>query len=285
MMRLMKATTLLVLCVSAHAETRGYALGVGVSADNADGFTGNLLADVSFSDAASVSASLGTTRAAARPEDLRTREWSLGGRYDFGPLGIEVRGGQTGDPDDFDAEDRLIGIFHSGEHWRWYAHYLERDIDLVLRTALIRNTIEVSVPLEADGYRFGIGYTTDSKWRVSASYRQFDYDRDLSPLSGRFIVDRLTPTTLTLATSLLDDSTTLGIEMPLAKNRALSMNYAQDTLAGGLGSVDSLSVSFLTPVGERGDLDIALGASRGDDQFDDDTTVFLSVLYLFYGAF
>ncbi|MEL7298197.1 MAG: porin [Pseudomonadota bacterium] len=266
-------------------DNRGYALGVGISADNADGFTAIALADLSLSEAASVSASVGATRAAARPEDLRTREWSIGGRYDFGAVGIEARGGQSGDPDDFDAEDLMVGLFHQGEHWRVSLQYLERDIDLVLRTSRTQQSFEFNVPLQADGWRLSTSYRTESRWRWYGQYRQFDYDRDLSPLSNRFIVERLTPTTLTLATSLLDDSLSVGMEVPLGGSKALNVAFARDTLAGNLGSVDSASFGMLMPVGQRGDLDITIGISQGDDNFGDDSTFYLNVLYLFYGLF
>ncbi|MEN7344334.1 MAG: porin [Pseudomonadota bacterium] len=279
------AAVALCLAVDGQTDEPAYAIGAGFSIDNADGMTGLILADLSFNDAASLSATLGTTRAAAEPDDLATREWSLGARYDFGPIGVEARGGQTGDPDDFDADDLMVGIFHSGDQWRFFAQYLERDIDLSLRTTLTRDSFVVSVPLKADGVRVGASFRSKGNWRFSANHLRYDYDRDLSILGGRFIVSRLTPTTLTLATSLLEESTTVGMEIPQRGNRAVTLGASRDTLAGNLGSVDSITVGWLTPIGQRGDLDLSLGASRGDDLIGDETTVFFSALYLFYGLF
>lgn len=272
-------------CAAAGADDGGYAIGVGLAFDNADGIGASALIDYSFNDRASVSASYASTRASAAPDDITTRDWSVGARYDFGPLGFDIAGGQSGDPDDFDSNDLSAGIFHSGDHWQLSARYLQRDIDLVLRFALIQDAPEFSVPLEADGYRLSARFRADNGVSVGANTRSYDYDRDLSPLSGRFIVQRLSPTTLTLSSSLLERSDALDVEFPLSDGRAINFQYARDRLAGGLGDVDSVSAGYLTPAGSRGDLDLSVGISRGDGPFDDDDSVFFSVLYLFYGGF
>lgn len=285
MYRLMICFLVFACAPTAIADDASYALGVGVSADNADGFSATALFDASLNEAASVSVTIGSTRASARPVDLRTREWSIGARYDFGLFGLEARTGQSGDPDDFDATDVMIGVFKRTDKWRLSAQYMQRNIDLILRTLILATPIELTVPLDADGLRLSARYKTDNRWAWYGSYRQFDYDRDLSPLAGRFIVQRLTPTTLTLASSLLDTSVAIGVEMPLKDQRALNFSLARDELAGGLGTVSSASIGLLTPLGKRGDLDINIGASRSNNSFDDGSALFLSVLYLHYGFF
>lgn len=263
-------------------DSASYVLGAGVSADNGDGRSIALLGEFAFNSRASLFASFATTDADATPEDVTTRDWSVGGRYDFGPVGFEFSGGQSGDPDDFDSEDQMLGLFHNGEHWRLSARYLRRDIDLIVRPFLRRDAVAVSVPLEADGWRVAARYRSDSRFSWGASYRRYDYDRNLSPLSGQFIVLRLSPTTLTLASALIDDAASVDVEFPLGNGRALGFNYARDTLAGGLGDVDSVGANLLLPVGQRGDLDIGVGVSRGDGLVGDDSTAFLSLTYLFY---
>ena len=265
-------------------DTSGYALGLAVSADDGDGVGVAVLGDYSFNAAASLSASFGTTRASAAPEDLETRDWFVGGRYDFGPVGVFLSGGQSGDPDDFDSDDWSAGLFHDGKTWQVSARYLRRDIDLVLRTSLSRQATEVAVPLEADGWRLAASYRRESGFRIGAVARHFDYDRDLRVLGNRFISPRLSPTTLTLATSLLDRSELVSVEWPLPGSRAFRVEAGRDELVGNLGEVDSYAIGFLTPAGDRSDLDISIGISSGDDVIDEDT-VYLSIAYLFYGGF
>lgn len=284
MQRLLALTIMSSLSAGVQADA-GYAIGLGVSADNNDGRAVTALLDLSLNDEASVTASLGTTRTDAVPQDLSTRDWSLGGRYDFGPIGFELSGGQSGDPDDFDADDLSVGLFHRGEHFSWSARYLTRDLNLVLRTVLTRDALRFDVPLDAHGYRLGAGYRTDSRWFWQASYRRYDYDRDLSALGGRFLLQRLSPTTLSLATSLLDESSSLGVDIPLAREASLNLTWTRDELAGGLGSADSLSVGWLQPIGTQSDLELSIGVSQPDDQFDSGSAVFFNVLYLYYGLF
>ena len=271
------------LVAPAVADEQSYALGLGLSADSGDGFAATVIGDFAFNEHASVSASYAATQANALPEDITTRDWFVGARYDFGPVGFEASGGQSGDPDDFDSTDLTIGVFHAGEHWNLSARYLERDIDLVVRPFLRDDALEVEVPLEAQGWRLAARYRTDEDVSLGASLRKYDYDRDLSPLSGDFIVRRLSPTTLTLSSALTDRTIGINAEFPIGGSRALGFGYTRDTLAGGLGEVDSLSTNLLLPAGRRGDLDIGFGLSRGDDLIGDDNTYFLSVLYLFYG--
>ncbi|MEL6868848.1 MAG: hypothetical protein AAFO81_03520 [Pseudomonadota bacterium] len=282
--RITSAALLWLWCAAALADDRGYALGAGVAVDDGDGVSVSVLADYSFNDAASVFANFASTQAAALPDDITTRDWSVGARYDFGPLGFDISGGQSGDPDDFDAEDLSLGVFHRGARWSGSLRYLQRDIDVVLRTELLRNAVEFVAPLEATGWRGNIAYRTEKRWRWSVTARRFDYDRDLSVLGGRFITRRISPTSLTLASALLDDSISAGLEIPLANSRAINLQLGRDTLAGELGEIRNASVGWLTPLGKRGDLDLSVGVSDGNDALGQ-TTIFFSALYLFYGGF
>lgn len=273
------------LCSAALSDdSSGYALGIGVAADDGNGTTASLIGNLLVNDELSVFASYATTRADGDPDNVQTRDWEIGGSYDFGPVGLDVYGGQSGDPDDFDAADLAYGIFHAGEHWNLSARYLTRDIDAVLRTPSLDRVDEVTVPLEATGWRVALSYRTKSKFRFSASSKWYDYDRDLTVLGNRFLVQRLSPTSLTLATSLLDRSDSVGFEWPLTGQRAIELRASRDELAGDLGRASTFSAGFITPVGQRGDLDISVGVSRGEAGIEGDT-IFLSLFYLFYGGF
>lgn len=273
------------LCSTALADDgSGYAIGIGVAADDGNGTTASLIGNLLVNDELSLFASYATTGADGDPDNIQTRDWEIGGSYDFGAIGIDVYGGQTGDPDDFDAADLSYGIFHTNERWNLSARYLTRDIDAILRTPGLDNVDAVTVPLEATGWRVAIGYRTNNKFRISASSRWYDYDRDLSVLGNRFVVLRLSPTSLTLATSLLDRSDSVGFEWPLTGQRAIELRASRDQLAGDLGRASTFSAGFITPVGQRGDLDISVGVSRGEAGIEGDT-VFLSLFYLFYGGF
>ncbi|MEL7311340.1 MAG: hypothetical protein AAFN07_07515 [Pseudomonadota bacterium] len=265
-------------------DDSGYAIGFGAAADNGNGTTFSVLGNYIVNDAVMLSASLATTRADGAPDSVQTRDWEVGGQYDFGPIGVEVYGGQSGDPDDFDSQDLSAGLYHFGDHWRWSVRYLERDIDLILRTPNLDRVDDISVPLAADGWRVGLGYKTEGGFRINASSRWYDYDRDLTLLGTRVIIQRLSPTSLTLATSLLDRSDSLRAEWKVGEQSAFNVSVTRDELAGDLGIADTLSVGFLTPAGATGDLDISVGVSEGSDGLDGNT-VFLSVFYLFYGGF
>lgn len=271
----------LVLALPAHSEDAAYALGIGISADNANGRALLALADYSFNENSAISLLVASTRSDGFPENVNTRAWSLGASHNFGALGIEASAGQSGDPDDFDAAEWSFGVFHKSARWRVSLRYDERDIDLVLRRLLVDSISEFTVPLQANGLRASARYRSESGVSVYANARRYDYDRDLTRLNGLEILRRLSPTTLTLSGSLIDSNFATGIEIPIGE-RAIDVSYARDKLAGGLGEIDSLSVGFLTPVNQRSDFDVSLGVSRGDANTG--STVFISLLYLFYGG-
>ncbi|MEM9172856.1 MAG: hypothetical protein AAGA84_09145 [Pseudomonadota bacterium] len=271
--------------VSVARAQSGYALGIGVSGDDAGSAALSVFGDYSFTDATSISASYSATNADGDPDDLTTRVWTLGVRHDFGPLGIDLRGGQSGDPDDFDSTDLRIALFRQTDHWTLNAHGSRRDIDLVFQGVNPRLPLTRKASLQGDGLGARIAFRTDSGWRLYAGAEVFDYDRDLDLLANAAIIRRLSPTTLSLSGSLLDQRWSIGIEAPLAKQRALSFDVYRDTQVANLGVVDSAAISWLTPLADRGDLDVSLGISQSDSLGDDQTAVFLSVLFLFYGGF
>ncbi|MEM8547962.1 MAG: hypothetical protein AAGF46_07345 [Pseudomonadota bacterium] len=280
----LSACSLALACTATQADDSGYILGAGMTVDNGDGYGVTGLFDYIFNDATSVSLAVGAAEAAALPDDVTTRFWSVGFQHDFGGLGVDLRGGQSGDPSDFDSDDLDVGLFHQGEHWRLAAGWLRRDIDLTFRLTPTRMAREFSLPLKADGWRAAVSYRTESRWRWSVRARQFDYDRDPTLLGTGFVTQRLSPTTLTLTGTLLDSSYAASVEIPFKKSRALSLGVARDVLAGDLAEVETLTLGWLTPAGERGDLDMSLGISRADGNADE-TTVFVGILYLFYGGF
>lgn len=274
---------LLAQAATASAQERLYALGVGISADDGDGLGISASGDIGFTDATSASLSLGVTRAGGDPEDIRSRFWQLGADHDFGPIGAFARIGQAGDPDDFDSDDAELGLYVSPGNWRFTGRYLRRDVDLVLRLINTDPVVTRTVETQADGLGLTAAYTADNRFRASIGLRRYDFDRDLTRLNQFEVLRRLSPTTLTLSGSLLDSSYTAGVEIPFGQ-QALSLSVARDRLAAEQRDVDSVSIGWLTPVGDRSDLDVSVGVSD-DDAPGGDTVAYVSVLYLFYGLF
>lgn len=268
----------------ASADERLYAVSVGLSADNGDGLGVIASGDVGITERTSASLSLGLARVDGVPQSVRSRFWQVGADHDFGPLGVFARWGQSGDPDDFDSDDGEFGLYASPGNWRFTGRYLRRDVDLVVRLINADPVIDRTVGTTADGYGFSARYTSEKRFRFSLGFKRFDFDRDLTLLNRIAVLDRLSPTTLSLSGSLLDASYTAGVEIPF-DDSALTLSLARDRLAAEQRDVDSLSVGWLTPAGERSDLEVSLGVSKDDAPGGDSNVVYVSVLYLFYGLF
>lgn len=283
-LRIMTATATLLLHTAggALAEERLYALSLGLSVDNGDGVGVIVGGDLGITDRTSASLSMGLARADGDPESIRSRFWQLGADHDFGPVGAFARIGQSGDPDDFDSDDAEFGLYASPGNWRFAGRYLRRDVDLVVRSISTDPIVFRTVGTTADGYGLSARYTTDDRFRFSLGMKRYDFDRDLTLLNRIAVLRRLSPTTLTLSGSLLDASYTAGFEAPIGDS-ALSLTLARDRLAAEQRDVDSVTVGWLAPAGDRADLEVSFGVSRDDAPGGGDNVVYVSVLYLFYG--
>lgn len=255
-----------------------YVFGARIAADSADAVSVDALFDYAFSEATSLSADAGLTRADSDRDSLEFVEWGVGGEHDFGPVGVRASLGQWGDRDEFSSDNASAGLFRDFGRWRVSAGYLWRDFDLTFR-ALTDATQSRSATARATGVDINVLYTGESGYSLFVDASRLDYNRDVARLGQLSIARLLSPSSLTLSGNLLDHSLSAGAEWPIGE-RALSLTLSRDRTAVEQTDVDSLLINWLMPIGDRSDIDIGVGVSRDDD----DTQYFLSVLFLRYGG-
>ena len=268
--------TIFSLC-PAHAESL-YVVGLSAGADSAEGRNVSALFDYSFTDATSITFDAGVTQAEGDPVDIKTTLWDVALAHDFGPVGVEASLGQWGDSDEFTSDNYSAGLFRSFGSWRISVDYLHRDLELTFRSLGSPDTT-INNNVSADGIQAGLGFTADSGAALYATAHRYDYNRNVTRLEQFRLARLLSPSSLTLSGSLLDHSVSVGGDWPVG-DQLLSLNYARDRTAVDQTDVDSLSFSWLTPLGERSDIEIGVGVSR--DELD--SQYFVSVLFLHYGG-
>ncbi len=270
-------TTLICSTLPTYANDT-YVIGLGAAVDSAEGVSVNALVDYGFSDRTSLTFDAGVTRADGDFVTLQTTSWDLALNYDFGAVGIKTAVGQWGDSDQYSSDSWTIGLFRNFGAWRISTDYLRRELDLTFRST--QNPVTTSTAnARSDGTAADISYTGDSGKAFYLSAVRYDYNRNVTRLNQFRIARLLSPTSLTLSGSLLDHSFSAGGDWPIGDN-LLSLTVARDRTAVDRVDVDSVTLGWLTPIGDLSDLGIDVGVSRDSV----DTQYFVSLLFLRYGG-
>lgn len=274
---LFTAFTFLFACHSTFAGNP-YVAGVSIAVDNVDGRGVAGLVDYSLADSTSITLGAGITQADGSPVDIKTRFWDASLSHDFGPAGVNVSLGQSGDRGEFESDNWSIGLFSTLGSWRVSTDILQRELELTFRSNNNPESV-MNADVGANGIRAGVSYTseTGAGWFISAL--RYDYDRNVTRLNQFRITRLLSPTSLTLSGNLIEHSASIGGDWPVGE-QLLSMTFSRDRTAVDQMDVDSVSFGWLTPMGTRSDMEIGIGISRDDM----DTQYFVSALFLFYGG-
>ncbi len=270
-------TTLICSTLPTYANDT-YVVGLSAAVDSAEGVSVNALLDYGFSDRTSLTFNAGVTRADGDPVAIQTTLWDLALNYDFGPVGLKTAVGQWGDSDEYTSDSWSVGLFRTFGAWRISTDYLHHELDLTFRSTQNSNTTS-TVNARSEGTAATISYAVDSGRAFYLSAVRYDYNRNVTRLNQFRIARLLSPTSLTLSGSLLNHSLSAGGDWPIGDN-LLSLTVARDRTAVDRVDVDSVTLGWLTPIGDLTDLDISVGVSQDGE----DTQYFVSLLFLRYGV-
>jgi hypothetical protein len=137
-----------------------------------------------------------------------------------------------------------------------------------------------SVGVKAEGFSLDASVSLAERWRLSAGYKEFDYDRNLNVLPRIATLNWLSTSTLTLANSFLDHDRWINVERRFAQATLLNVRAATDASAVDGAELDTLEAAVLFPIGRRIDLEVNLG--RGRSPFFD-AGMYGGLLFLIYG--
>ncbi|MGB5336810.1 MAG: hypothetical protein WBN07_14410 [Woeseiaceae bacterium] len=276
----LKRSVLILSLLGGHAlASEGYVLGGGVETDTQDGLAVSLIGEVGLTEQTWLSAALArNTAESAFGQNLDTWFADLGIDHWWKPVGVRAGVAYWGDNDTLDSTDLRASLYWRGDKGSISADFERRDFSVLFPGTDLLPAREGD--FTADG--FGIAARIDVSEAVSLGVSGIDYDYDVNLRldSNRPLLQLLSFSRLSLINSLVDyrATATLGVNM--------DESSWQFDVATWKGEVDgnrstSATVRLLTPVGDRTDLELALGV---DDSELYGNVTFFSVYLFFYGG-
>jgi hypothetical protein len=272
-----RTTALLVFAAPAWG-LEGYVISAGVEADTEDASAATVSVDLGIGKETWLSAAIAGSRIdLPRGTRIDTLYADLGIDHWFQPMGVRAGVAYWGDSDILSSVDYRGSLYWRNDRVSLSANYEYRDFtfDIFRLDALPGQDIK----FHADGIGLSANFELSPNVDLSLSGMDYDYNVNLSVAQNRRIVDFLSVSRLSLLNSLIDYRGRIGLGVDVGERR-WSLEYA--TWAGEVDGRDteSLTLRFLTPMGQASDIEFGLGVDRSDDF---GSVTLFSVFLYFYG--
>jgi hypothetical protein len=257
----------------------GYVLGGGVESDSGDGLAAAVIVDIGFSEKTWISASAGINTAdLPNGSSLNTQNSSIGIDHWFKPLGINLDVAYWGDDEILDSVDLRGSLYWRNDKLTISLDYERRDFDFnIPRTDLFPGR---SIGFDSTGVGLSARFKLTDALSVNLTGIDYDYSVNLALDSNRGIVQLLSVSRLSLINSLIDSRVGAGVSLDVGE-RNWSLDYRSWEGAVDGSETTSATLRFLTPLGQRSDIEFGLGVDNSD-RFG--SVTFLSVFLFFYGG-
>lgn len=216
--------------------------------------------NLGLTEATWLSLSAGKGRAPSSSSGVTAGLLTAGIEHNFGPIGLALATDRWGDEDALESEDWREEIFFADERFRVALLLEQRDIDIfisggILQPGLQRRTID------ADGIGLGGRVRVAPRWRLYGSWMEYDYPPRIRLIPLADDLNRLSNSAVTLAYSLVDRYSRIGIERAFG-TKLFNFDLGSDRSSVDGTDLESVSAGVLWPVGRRMDLEVHLGTSR-----------------------
>ena len=271
---------LLLLLLSGNSWAAGeFVIAGGIEGDNADGLALAVFGDVAIGDETWLSG--GVARSSvdlAIRDELETWYADIGLDHYFDPAGVRFGVAYWGDDDILDSVDLRTSLYFRGDKGSLSFDYEFRDFELELPDFNMLRRRQVN--FDANGV--GIAARLDLTDRVDVRLKgiAYDYSVNLRLDPNRDIVNVISVSRLSLINSLVDYRANVGLGVDFGLKR-LEFDIAQWEGAVAGARTISYTLHFLTPVGDRSDVEFGIGYDDSDTYGQ--VTVFSIYLY-FYGT-
>ena len=272
------AAVALICSASPLAAADGYALGIGVDGDTADGRAISAFGDFAIRDDSRLFLSAGAAEIRGFLGDRRTRFVDADIDHWFEPLGVRVGGGYWGDPDILDSRDLTAAIYLRGQAGSLTLNYERRKFEFDLQSDQLRGR---TATFDADGWGMQGRLNLAERVGVFAGGTAYDYSRDLRIEQDIDVLSFLTVSRLSMLRGLIEDEFSAGIEFEFGLRR-IDFTAGRWTTAVDGSRIDSYSVGFLAPLTDRTDVEFRL--AYDDSELFGQTTAFSIYLYYFGGS-
>jgi len=264
----------------AIADPGDFVIGAGIEADSQDSLAFSLLADVAVENSTWLSASIGYSGVdGPLRQDIDYLYADLGVDHFFDPVGIRFGVSYWGDSDLLDSSDIRGSIYSSSGDRSLSIDGEYRDFEFDIPPLNLRPQTNVGFDATGIGVSARIGVGERVSFRASGMSYEYSREFNLGD-DAAAVVDVLTFSRLSVLSSLVDWRAGAGIGVDVGLRRW------QVDVSKWRGIVDrsnnfGATISFLTPMTNRSDLEISLGYDDSDLYGD---VTFLSAFVYFYGG-
>ncbi len=256
----------------------GYIIGVGAEADSEDAAAGSISADIGLKKNTWLSAAIAKNMVdLPHGINIDTLYADIGIDQWFEPIGIRLGAAYWGDDEILDSVDFRGSLYWRNDKFRVSGLFEYRDFSFDVFRDDLRPGQDVRFHAKGAGLsaRFELSPSVD----LNFSAIDYRYSVNLRLDANRPIRDFLTVSRLSLLNSLVDYRGRVELGVDVGKQR-WAIDYA--TWKGEVDGrkTDSVTLRFLTPLGQKSDIEFGLGVDQSDDYGS--VTVF-SVFLFFYG--
>lgn len=256
----------------------GYVIGAGVEADNEDGSAVTLSTDLGIAKETWLSAAIASSRIdLPSGTSVETLYADIGIDHWFQPLGVRAGVAYWGDSDVLNSIDYRGSLYWRNARASLAGTYEFRDFTFELfRGDAVPGR---SVEFHANGVGLSSRFELSPAVDLTVSGMKYDYNVNLGLAANRPIVDFLSVTRLSVLNSLIDYRARAAVGVDVG-DRRWTLDYA--TWKGEVDGrvTESLTLRFLTPMGQKSDIEFGLGVDHSDDF---GSVTLFSVFLYFYG--
>lgn len=269
----------LLAAAPAVSEPGDFLLGAGLEADSGDGFAATLIGDVAVGESTFLSGSVSHSDF-ERPsgETVDNLYVDIGVEHYFDPIGVRAGAAYWGDEDLLASRDLRAAVFARGESAYLSLNGEHREFEFTVDGGRFFAPRTIDFDANGLGLSGRLGVSPDVS--LQAGGMVYDYSVDFRLGDGDRIRDQLLLSRLSVLSSLVDWRASIGLTVDTGSS---SWQFDVSRWVGAIDDSDNVgaTLSFLTPMTERTDIEISLGHDDSDLYGD---LTFLSVYVFFYGG-
>ena len=268
----------LLILLSGPVLAEGYVLGIGGEGDSADGRAFSAFGDFGLTENSWLSLSAMTAETEGIIRDNETILGRASIDHFFDPVGIRLGGGYWGNADILDSRDLTATIYVRGNGGSLSLDYEKRRFEFDLQSDLLQGrTAEFS----ADGWGLSSRLALGERVNLFLGGMSYDYSRNLRIQPDIDVLAFVSNSRLSMINNLIDSRYSVGMEIKFGL-RSLDLTTSRWQTAVDGSRIDSYSLGFLTPVGDRVDAEFRLSLDESESYGT--TTAFSFHLYYFGGT-
>lgn len=271
---------LYVLTAPAIADPGDFVIGAGIEGDTGDGLALAVLGDVATGDNTWISGSLsqsGVDDPTRRSVDYLYAD--LGIDHYFDPVGARIGVSYWGNSDLLDSFDVRGSIYSRGESTYLAIEAERRDFEFSIPP---RDTLpDVDVGFQATGLGLSARVDISDNVSLNGGGMNYEYSRDFRIGDAPRLIELLTFSRLSVLTSLVDWRAGAGIDIDIGSRQ---LSFSVSRWQGIVDRSDNVgaTITFLTPLTRRTDLELSLGYD--DSDLYGDVTYLSAYLYVYGGG-